>query len=250
MEFLLKKLEWRNFKGLKALVSKEGTYSKDSPCFVFFHGYGANAGDLAFLSSYISLHAKWIFFEAPIKLDLGEQSYAWFPFDVEAWIGLRQKSDRYHLLSEYLPQGLDEVCEKVLLSIECVNEEFTNECGKSDASSLVLGGFSQGAFLVTELASRMKKKPKALVVLSGSFINKRNLERNILSCRGIPFFQSHGEHDPLLPFSLAQKLEVLFKKAGMKGDLLSFSGGHEIPPLVLKNLEKFLKKIKDEVIEF
>jgi len=57
---------------------------------------------------------------------------------------------------------------------------------------------------------------------------------------GVPVLQSHGRHDTLLPFSIAETLRDRMRTAGAVVDWHAFLGGHEIPPIVLDALSKFL----------
>ena len=57
---------------------------------------------------------------------------------------------------------------------------------------------------------------------------------------GVPVMQSHGKHDTLLPFSIAELLRDRLLAAGAVVDWQPFSGGHEIPPPVLAAAAKLL----------
>lgn len=108
-------------------------------------------------------------------------------------------------------------------------------------SKLFLGGFSQGAILATEIALNAVEKPAGLVILSGTLINEKNWNHLAHLRAGMPFFQSHGERDPLLPLERAKALEQLLQKGGLKGKLSTFPGGHEIPPKILGELKGFFE---------
>ena len=111
------------------------------------------------------------------------------------------------------------------------------------SSRLVLMGFSQGAMLATDLALRMPEKIAALVVLSGALLNKSLWKDKAATKTGLPFFQSHGDSDPLLSPEYAKDLEKLFLEAGFKGQLHTFRGGHEVPQEVIHKLSVFLKRV-------
>jgi phospholipase/carboxylesterase len=57
---------------------------------------------------------------------------------------------------------------------------------------------------------------------------------------GVRVFQSHGRHDALLPFSIAEVLRDRLRAAGAAVDWHAFLGAHEIPPGVLGELRAFL----------
>ncbi|MBV2168271.1 MAG: serine esterase, partial [Bdellovibrio sp.] len=110
-------------------------------------------------------------------------------------------------------------------------------------NKIVLGGFSQGAMLATELYLRAPETPAGLVIMSGTLLHQEEWKKHIPARAGQRFFQSHGEMDPILGFKQAQKLETLLTQNGMKGSLLSFRGGHEIPPQVLTKIGEYLNTI-------
>jgi phospholipase/carboxylesterase len=112
---------------------------------------------------------------------------------------------------------------------------------------LVLGGFSQGAMLATEVALSAETPPAGLAILSGSLVNAPAWERLAVELSqkrpGFSFFQSHGASDPVLSLGMAERLERLLKQAGCSGQLLRFHGGHEIPPEVVIQLGAYLRRV-------
>ncbi|RME17215.1 MAG: esterase [Bdellovibrio sp.] len=201
---------------------------------VLFHGYGANCHDLVPLHqlSHCS-KAQWFFPDGPLEvlIGLGLKGKAWFPVDTQAFEQAVAKG-QHHLLSQIRPQGFDEALQ--------LAENFVNHL---PVKKLILGGFSQGAMLATELSFRMSKKPEALIILSGALVDEPHLSSLLdqPENKKIPFFQSHGQQDPLLSFQEARRLYELLTTKGLKGHFVSFSGGHEIPTQVLEELNTFLK---------
>ena len=108
---------------------------------------------------------------------------------------------------------------------------------------MILGGFSQGAVVATEMALQAKKNIAGLMILSGTLINEKAWSSLCTSKKGLPFFQSHGKSDPLLPYKRAERLESILEKGGLVGSLNGFSGGHEIPPATLEQMRSFLNSI-------
>jgi phospholipase/carboxylesterase len=54
------------------------------------------------------------------------------------------------------------------------------------------------------------------------------------------FLLSHGRRDPVVPFSSGERAKDLLEKHGLSTIWLPFDGGHEIPPPVLANVDRFL----------
>ncbi|TGK20763.1 esterase [Leptospira fluminis] len=209
----------------------------EAPYVILFHGYGANAYDLLPLYSYLDVPegTNFLFPNGILEIPImpGYYGRAWFPIDMEALQramvagGTRDLSDRS-------PDGLIEARTKV--------EEMIERLGVP-MDRIVLGGFSQGAMLATELFLCSEKKPKGLLILSGTLLDKDRWSGLAATTPGFSFFQSHGRNDPVLGYPAAKRLETLLKEAGWKGDLLAFPGGHEIPEVVLLGMNRYLKEL-------
>ncbi|MFN7454851.1 MAG: alpha/beta hydrolase [Pseudobdellovibrionaceae bacterium] len=113
---------------------------------ILFHGYGADAYDLRSLAEVLETGKKtrYIFPMGPLEVPIGPgwTGRAWWPIDmarIEKVAMTGQPAD----LSEEIPQGLDSLREEVFKMIESIEPDF---------SKVVVGGFSQGSMLATELA--------------------------------------------------------------------------------------------------
>jgi phospholipase/carboxylesterase len=105
---------------------------------------------------------------------------------------------------------------------------------------LVIGGFSQGSMAACNAVFTRNLTPGGLVILSGTPVNIEAWKRGMVSKSGVPVFQSHGLHDPLLSFQAAEQLRDEMRQAGLSTDWIPFGGGHEIPMPVLEGLGRFL----------
>jgi phospholipase/carboxylesterase len=200
-----------------------------APTILFFHGYGADAADLAPLAFELDLprQARWVFPDAPLSLDWGGR--AWFPIDPA-----RFQTGKPVDLSDTDPPGLDAAREAVGYFIEELGVPWKD---------LILGGFSQGAMLAVDLALRAPESPRGLVVLSGNLVSSAAWTPLAPKRKGLPFFQSHGVADPILSYAGARKLETLLAGAGLQGELVKFDGGHAIAPIALERLRDYLAKL-------
>ena len=121
--------------------------------------------------------------------------------------------------------------------------ELLDQAGKSFGLSneqIVIGGFSQGAMLATDVALRLPQSPAALCVLSGALVNEREWSQRAAHRGALKVLQSHGRYDSILPFAMGTALCDLLREAGAEVDFIAFNGDHEIPPLVLQRLAKLL----------
>jgi phospholipase/carboxylesterase len=206
----------------------------DAPWIIFFHGYGADAGDLFPLSQEIpiSKECNWLFPEGILEVPIGwnNSGRAWWPVNVED-LQKAQASGVPRDLSQGTPQGLDTAYNKVSEMLRALNVPW---------NKIILGGFSQGAMLATEMYLRAPESPLGLVVLSGACLHADQWREKARDRSGKTFFLAHGEQDPVLSIKGAQKLETILTQSGMKGRLNKFSGGHEIPSNILVELSKYI----------
>jgi len=108
---------------------------------------------------------------------------------------------------------------------------------------LILGGFSQGAMVALEAVLKAPKMPRGLFILSGNLVDEAGVKKCVAARSGLPFFQSHGRQDPILGYEGAVRLEKVLVGAGLKGSLMPFQGGHELPVEVLGRLASFLSSL-------
>jgi phospholipase/carboxylesterase len=210
--------------------------SADGPTVVIFHGFGADMNDLAPLASALNAPkgTNFVFPNGHLTIPLGGhmEGRGWFPISIselEKSMSEGQPID----LSTIVPPGLKRARESALELIEEL---------KTPANRLILGGFSQGGMVATEVALRLSTPPAGLAILSGTLLNAQVWAELAAKHKGAYFFQSHGVRDTVLSYAMAVKLEALLKNAGWIGQLQGFEGGHEIPPQVLINLGTFIRK--------
>lgn len=108
-------------------------------------------------------------------------------------------------------------------------------------SRFVLGGFSQGAMLTTDVTLHLDENPAGLVLLSGTVQNEAAWKERAPKHKMLRVFQSHGTDDPILPFMAAGWLRDLLNQGGADVEFVQFPGGHEIPFEVLTRLGAFLR---------
>jgi phospholipase/carboxylesterase len=207
---------------------------ESSPTMILFHGFGASAYDLYPLHQYIlpELGLNWIFPNGHVEIPLGPgyTGYAWFPIDMEALQRAMMKGS-FRDFSEMTPPGLDLARE--------YSEKMIAELG-IPLSSLIIGGFSQGAMLSTEICFRGNSLPKGLILLSGTLLHKEIWKDLAKNKSMLTFFQSHGKQDLVLGFKAAKELNLLLRDAGMVGEFIEFQGGHEIPMEVLAGVSRYI----------
>ncbi|MBA2406311.1 MAG: dienelactone hydrolase family protein [Bdellovibrionales bacterium] len=199
---------------------------------IFFHGYGANMQDLFPLwEMWDNGKYSWYFPNGILPLPMGYyEGRAWFSIDMEA-LDRAMRSGEFRDMAGSVPPELALTLKQ--------QEHFVLELAQKH-KKIVLGGFSQGAMCASHLAMIPNIPLDALILLSGNLLADELFPKN---AKGIPFYQSHGTKDPILPLKGAQLLEAKLKALNFQGRLHVFEGGHEIPMKVINEVKAFLHSI-------
>ncbi len=217
-------------------VDREG--GGEGPLVVLLHGFGAPGDDLVALWRYLKVpeDVRFVFPSAPLKLDMAYgDARAWWMLDLERVMRARELG-QWEALSKEIPRGLVPVRQQLLDFLKEAKETLV-----PSNPSIILGGFSQGAMLATDLALHSDIPLGGLVLLSGTTIARDEWLARLPHRKGLPVFQSHGLDDPILAFSAARELRTLIKTAGLPVRWVEFHGGHEIPFQVLEELSSFIQ---------
>jgi phospholipase/carboxylesterase len=217
---------------------------------ILCHGFGASGTDLVPLVPEIlalgpGLEAKirFIFPAAPLSLDeigmVGGR--AWWHLDVQK-LAMAVEQGQLRILRNEIPEGLEAARDSLMTLVT----ELKRSTGLP-VSRFILGGFSQGAMLATDVALRMDDSPLGLGIFSGTLLCEEQW-RELAAKRGsLHVFQSHGRFDPLLPFQASEWLRDLFLESGMKVDFVPFDGMHEIPAVALHRFTALLGTLLEHV---
>lgn len=196
---------------------------------VLLHGYGADNSDLFSLAEMLDPEGNWSFYfpNAPHEVPVGPgwTGRGWFPISLrELEVGID--------FTQIRPPGLDESANLVSDLIFHLNSK-----------KLILGGFSQGSMIATDVSLRQPEDIAGLVLYSPTMLDEKHWLTKASGMQSKKILLSHGTSDPVLPFSGAQRLYEMFKNAGAEIQMVSFSGGHEIPTPVLKKTKELLEQI-------
>ena len=214
--------------GLTARVvgGDDGQGGGHGPLVVLLHGFGAPGWDLVPLAGELGAPrgARFVFPAAPLSFSMGfGESRAWWMIDMVA-LERAIATGALRDLSRDVPAGLAEA----RAQLEAFLDEATAALGASP-ERVVLGGFSQGAMLATDVALRSDRALGGLVLFSGTLLCEHEWVPRMHARAGLRVVQAHGRQDPLLPFSLAERLRDHLTAAGLQVDFVPFAGGHEIP---------------------
>lgn len=196
---------------------------------VILHGFGADAADLFPLADVLDPDEEWnVYFpDAPLEVPIGPHMMGrgWFPISVR---DLETGVD----FTKVRPRGLDQSGAAVYDLVFELNSE-----------KLILGGFSQGAMIATEVAIENPNDVQGLILLSGAMLDEDAWTKKSAGLKDIKILQSHGQSDQVLPFAVSQRLNEMLKKSGADVDWIPFGGAHEIPMSVLQRARTFIAKL-------
>ena len=200
----------------------------DAKWVVLFHGFGADANDLAGLVDAFVFNkpCNWLFPNGHLSVPIGPgwTGRAWWTINMNElpgdWSNLR-------------PPNMDQAVDKTMKMLSSM---------KIPMKDLIIGGFSQGAMLATELFLKMEETPAGLICLSGTLLSQNTWSELIKKRSGSKVFLSHGEMDPVLPHKGSVQLQNFFEKNNLKTQFVSFRGGHEIPMIVIQKLKNYIEE--------
>ena len=213
---------------------------------VLCHGFGASGDDLASFgphlissSDSIADACRFVFPEAPI--DLGPMGMpggrAWWSINMSRLAEINQTRD-YEKLTTLEPEGMVAASTQLMDAVTEMKAAFHLE-----QNAFVVGGFSQGAMIATDLILRHAMCPAQLVLFSGTLLSSDDWNKVAEQHDGCPVLQSHGRQDMVLPFTPSQWLRDVLEKNGFEVEFIPFNGGHEIPMEVLTALVRTLEQL-------
>lgn len=209
------------------------------PVILLCHGFGAPGDDLVPLASATDAGrgTRWLFPEAPLEADIGfPGARAWWPVDM---LRLQLELSRGGRMWDEAatPEGMLEARGQLIEALRALIRDHGVDPGRA-----ILGGFSQGAMIATDVVLTAELGFRNLVILSGSRVRSdawaEGLARVGLA-RELHVLQSHGLYDPILPFGVAEALHRTLTEAGASTSFIQFHGAHEIRPVVLDALGRF-----------
>lgn len=204
--------------------------SKNKTTVFLFHGYGADSSDLVSLKDELVADPQkynWVFPQGIHKVDIGYHmtGRAWWPITMSSLPGD---------WSDISPPGVEELVKSVLKFVESYQIPW---------NQIVLGGFSQGAMLATELYLQAPETPKGLLSFSGSLVRKSVWQKLMPARKNKRVFLSHGEQDPVLPIKGTFALQTLLKQNEIQTDLITFAGGHEIAWKAIEKAKNYMQNL-------
>lgn len=200
----------------------------DGKWVILFHGFGADAADLASLAEAIPTKkpVNWLFPNGPLSVPIGP---GWTG---RAWWNIKM-SELEGEWTERRPDGLGSSVEKVFKMMSNMKFEWKD---------VIIGGFSQGAMLATEVFLKAPETPLGLICLSGTLLSRNEWAAVAANRKGSSILMSHGEADQVLPHKGSIALQKFFEENGIKTQFVSFRGAHEIPLQVIEKMKSYISE--------
>ena len=198
---------------------------------VLLHGWGADADDLLDLGELlVGPHQQLVALRAPLPHPAGT-GRQWYDLQQSGW--------------PQLPGALVDLRRRLLDLHQSLPLDNT-----------VLLGFSQGAAMALNIAAGSAPEgdrpdvaplPVAGVVACSGYPHpgwQPAARMDGLSAGGpeLQVLLTHGEQDPVVPHGASVELQRLLLQAGASVELLSFSGGHTIDPVLFAAMRAFIER--------
>lgn len=235
--------EWAEcIEGLETLIIQNKKMEEEPDVVVvFLHGYGSNAARTKKTAYTILNHSflppttrflqpdrpvptvRFLLPEAPHNVSDGV--FGWWPIpNISLLTALVLSGARQ--LEHYAPEGTLQECRQLM------NAYLNVVLGMHSNALFVLGGFSQGSLLASDLlvTHSCPRDPDVLVLMSTTLIEK---DRWKCSCDtgsiSTTIVQTHGTHDPVLAFGEAHYFHELLAECNRgTTTFFPFEGGHNM----------------------
>jgi len=214
---------------LDCVVVKDDSCEKPKAVLSIGHGFGAPATDLVsladtFVQSDEDLkQVVFVFPAAPIEMDPLFDARAWWMIDIEKLQQLMMDGQSRQMRSES-PDLLPERRASLTRVIDHCRVGYG-----LPAEKIVIGGFSQGSMLSTDVALHYPENLGGLIIWSGALINEPVWKAQADRQNTMKIVQSHGRIDPILPISGAEDLKEMLTTANHEVRYCDFEGQHSIP---------------------
>lgn len=202
---------------------------------IWLHGLGADGYDFVPIVQELGLPdelgVRFVFPHAPIRpvaLNAGMRMRAWF--------------DIYSLGG-----GVNFNREELEVSARQLEALIQKELDLGIASErILLAGFSQGGAVVLHTGFRYSRRLAGILGIS-TYSHDLDLDSGRLTVEGseanrsLPVFLAHGEHDPLIPFSLADRSRRAVEDAGYDVEWHGYAMAHEVCPDEIRDISAWLR---------
>jgi phospholipase/carboxylesterase len=197
---------------------------------VVLHGWGAAGDDLVPLARALKRPGARFFVPAAPLPELGGG---------RAWWHLDPNTRPPHAATDQVAPGFEPNAAVVAARV-AVQGLVATIVERHAPASIALMGFSQGAMLSTDVALAGAPAVDRVVAMSGVLLADSVPALIAPRARKPQFFLSHGRQDPVVPFTSGTRAKELLEKHGLPVAWRPFDGGHDIPPALMAEVDRFL----------
>lgn len=197
---------------------------------VVLHGWGAPGDDLVPIAQMLKRPGVRFFVPAAPLPEMGGG---------RAWWHLDPNVRPPHAASDQTTPGFRPT-PAVVAARAAVQGLIATVVDRHAPATIALCGFSQGAMLALDVALAGTPGVARVVAMSGVLLMDSVPALRAPHPTKPRFLLSHGRHDPVVPFAAGTSAKDLLEKHGFPVTWRPFDGGHEIPPPVLRDLDRFL----------
>jgi phospholipase/carboxylesterase len=213
-----------------AHVSDMGEDERGGSAVVVLHGWGAPGDDLVPLAEAFGRPGVRFFVPAAPLPEMGGG---------RAWWHLDPNARPPHASTDQLPPGF-QPNPAVVAARAAVQALIATVVDRHAPTTVALVGFSQGAMLSIDVALAGAPGVDRVVAMSGVLLMD-SVSALVAPHPSPPrFLLTHGRRDPVVPFANGDRGRELLEKHGFSVTWRPFDGGHEIPPPVLADVDRFL----------
>jgi len=197
---------------------------------IVLHGWGAPGDDLVPIAEALARPGARFFVPAGPLPEIGGG---------RAWWHLDPETRPPHAHGDRLPRDFQPT-PAVVAARGAVQALIAAIVEQHAPATVALVGFSQGAMLATDVAIAGAPAVDRVVAMSGALLTDSVLALTAPRATKPRFLLSHGRHDPVVPFEGGTRAKELLEKHGFTVTWRPFDGGHDIPPPLLPEIDRFL----------
>jgi phospholipase/carboxylesterase len=207
-----------------AAISRGGS---GPPTLVLLHGYGSRAEDwLQFDEKWqLPANARRLYPQGPWR---GFSRRGWWWLHLETYVPPGQ---HWPDLSQASPGGIQ------------VASRMVRDLLERQQEPIVLGGFSQGAMISAEVAFQSDQELAGMILIGGTTVHEEAWAEHFAGRRHLPIFIAHGRSDQVLSFEIMERFQARLKAFGLNVTWFPYEGGHEIPDVVVHQVNAFIGRI-------
>lgn len=196
------------------------------PCnVVYLHGYGGDGSDVTLLEEHCPVALNWVAPRSSRRLNgMREGGRAWWYWDIPAMERrLLDTGDPTDLIDPLgTPDGLEAASEAVAVYASRL---------PGGQRNTVVAGISQGAILALDSAmTAFAVQPVGVFLMSPGVVRAEEWIASMDGMKDVPILITHGRRDNTLPLARATWLAEMLDKAGARVTMVTFRGGHGMPP--------------------